>query len=154
MIVGITAGNDRAAERLSGVRAALAERGLDFAPGRVIEAPYSISDGRRALRRLMAAEPQPTAIICGNDVLAYGAIFECLALGVPVPGRVSITGFDDLELAAELAPALTTMHVPSEDMGRLAADYLLDRIDGQPTPGATKLDVDLIIRGSTSPPPR
>ncbi len=152
-IIGITTGNDRAVERLSGARAALADRGLAFAPGRVIEAPYSISDGRRALRRLMAAEPAPTAIICGNDVLAYGALFECHALGVRVPEQVSITGFDDLELAAELAPALTTMHVPSEDMGRLAADYLLDRIDGQPTQGATRLDVDLVIRGSTGPPP-
>ncbi|NNG05542.1 MAG: LacI family DNA-binding transcriptional regulator [Inquilinus sp.] len=153
MIAGITAGNDRAAERLSGVRAALADRGLAFAPGRVIESPYSIGDGRRALRRLMAAESRPTAIVCGNDVLAYGALFECHALGVPVPGQVSIAGFDDLELAAELVPALTTMHVPSDDMGRLAAEYLLDRIDGRPTPGATKLGVDLIIRGSTGPPP-
>jgi len=153
MIAGITAGNDRAEERLAGVRAAMSERGLAFGPGRVIEAPYSIGDGRHALRRLMAASPRPTAVICGNDVLAYGALFECHALGIAVPGRVSITGFDDLELAAELAPALTTMHVPSDDMGRLAAEYLLDRIDGQPTTGATNLDIDLIIRGSTGPPP-
>ena len=154
MIAGITDGNDRAADRLDGVGAGLAERGLSLAPGRVIECRYDIGDGRRALRRLMAASPRPTAVICGNDVLAFGALFECHALGLSVPGDVSVTGFDDLELAAELSPALTTMHVPSESMGRLAAEHLLHRIDGQPAPGAIRLDVDLIIRASTGPPPR
>ncbi len=154
MIAGLSAGNDRAAERLDGVREALAERGLAFGDGLVIESAYAISEGRQALRRLMAADPRPTAVICGNDVLAYGALFECHALGIAVPDAVSITGFDDLELAAELTPALTTMHVPSDAMGRLAAEYLLHRIDGQPAPDATRLDVDLIIRGSTGPPPR
>ena len=58
-----------------------------------------------------------------------------------------------LKAAAMKLGLLTTMHVPSDEMGRLAAEYLLDRIDGQPTTGATSLDIDLIIRGSTGPPP-
>ena len=154
MIAGLTRGNDRATERLEGVTAALVDRGLELGDDRVIECAYDIGEGRQALRRLMAAEPRPTAVICGNDVLAYGALFECHALGIAVPDAVSITGFDDLELAAELTPALTTMHVPSDAMGRLAAEYLLHKIDGQPAPDATRLDVDLIIRGSTGPPPQ
>ena len=153
MIAGLADGNDRATERLDGVSSALADRGLTLEEDRVIQCAYNIGEGRQALRRLMAAEQPPTAIICGNDVLAYGALFECHALGIDVPGRVSITGFDDLELAAELNPPLTTMHVPSAAMGRLAADYLLHRIKGEPTPDATRLDVDLIIRGSTGRPP-
>ena len=154
MIAGATVGNDRAADRLAGVRDALGERGLDFGPGRLLERPYSIGDGRAALRHLMALTPRPTAVICGNDILAFGALFGCHELGIAVPDEVSITGFDDLELAAEMVPALTTVHVPSELMGRLTAEYLLARLAGETVPHATKLDANLIVRASTAPPRR
>ena len=153
MIAGETTGNDRAADRLAGVRDALARRGLAFAPGAVLERPYTISDGRAALRHLMGLEPRPSAVICGNDILAFGALFGCHELGIAVPGAVSITGFDDLELAAEMVPALTTVHVPSQAMGRLAADYLLARLAGETVPQTTQLEANLVVRASTGPPP-
>jgi LacI family transcriptional regulator len=117
-----------------------------------VESPYNIADGRLALRQVMAARHPPTAVICGNDVLAFGALFEASALGIDVPGRLSISGFDDLELAAQLDPPLTTMRVPSVEMGRRAAEYLLARLDNRPTQQRVALEVGLTLRGTTAPP--
>lgn len=149
--VGVTAGNDRQAERLAGVRAALARHGLNLAPGGVLECRFTISDGRQAMRHLMSLNPRPTAVICAMDVLAFGALFECRDMGIGVPEEVSVTGFDDLELSSELKPALTTVRVPSEDMGRRAAEYLLARIAGESPPKITKLATSLVVRDSTGP---
>jgi len=153
MVAGITAGNDRAAERVQGVREALDEHSIPLPTERFIECPYDIPAGRRAVRRLLAAATPPSAIICGNDVLAIGGVLECQATSIDIPGRVSITGFDDLPLAGHLTPGLTTMHVPSGEMGRKAAAYLLSRLHGDTPEPATILDVDLIARGSTGPSP-
>jgi LacI family transcriptional regulator len=151
MIAGLTRHNDRAAERVSGVRDALAGRGLVLRPELLLERPYSIAEGRAALRHLLRLPQPPTAVVCGNDVLAFGALFESEALNVAVPDRLSITGFDDLDLAAHLPPGLTTMRVPSTEMGRLAAEYLLARIEGAVVPERVQLEAELVVRGSTGP---
>jgi len=156
MIAGVTAGNDRAGERVEGVRHALADRSLSLASESLIERDYDIAAGRDAARRLMDSPTPPTAIVCGNDVLAIGAVLECVAAGIAVPGDVSIVGFDDLPLAAHLTPALTTMHVPSEEMGRRAAAYLIAELAGsndRATVSSVELDVELIVRDTTGPPP-
>jgi LacI family transcriptional regulator len=152
MIAGITEGNDRAAERIAGTREALARRELALEPERILERPYAIAAGREALRRLVAGSPRPTAVLCGNDVLAVGALLEAAALGLKVPDDLSITGFDDLDLARELAPGLTTVHAPLEEMGRLTADFLLA---AEPDAGPARhieLPAELVVRGSTGPP--
>ena len=152
MISGITAGNERAAERLEGVRQALAARGIALAPGRVIEKPYTLSAGREGLREVLRGTPRPTAVICGNDVLAIGALAECQAQGIAVPREVSLTGFDDLEVAAVVTPALTTVHFPTAELGSYAAQHLLARLAGKPFEMRTELPVELVVRGSTAPP--
>ena len=154
MIAGVTAYNDRAAERVAGVRQALAERGLRLPSHRLVESPYRIADGRRAMGRILSAPQPPTAVICGNDVLAFGALFEAQGRGIDVPGSLSVTGFDDLELASQLDPPLTTMRVPTAEMGHRAAEYLLARLDNQPTQDRVALEVGLTVRGSTAPPRR
>lgn len=152
MIAGIAVGNDRAAARVAGVREALRRRGLTLPAERVLERPYSVADGRVALRALMAQPEPPTAVLCGNDVLAFGALFEAQAQGIAVPGRVSITGFDDLDLATHVVPGLTTIRVPSDEMGARSADYLLARLAGRPVPDVTELEPALVVRGSSGPP--
>ncbi len=153
MVAGTRAGNDRAAERVRGVESALAERGIRFARGHLVECAYEISEGRRAASRLLASPDRPTAIICGNDILAYGVLFECRSRDVNIPGEISITGFDDQELAANIDPPLTTIHVPASDMGRRAAEYLLAKLDKTPTPEKTELHAALVVRETTAPPP-
>lgn len=152
VIAGLTKNNDRAAARLEGVRRALGERGLDLPREFLIERPYRIAEGQFALRALMTTSPRPTAVICGNDQLAFGALIECGRQGISVPRDVSIVGFDDLEFAGQIVPALTTIHVPAEEIGHRAAEYLLATINGQPTATTTEVAVSLIIRESSAPP--
>jgi LacI family transcriptional regulator len=152
MIAGITDGNDRAAQRLAGLRDALLAHGIPLPPERVIECPYTIAEGRSALRMLLELASPPTAVVCGNDILAFGVLCECTARGIVVPRDLSVTGYDDFELSSHLAPSLTTMRVPAVGIGQHAADYLVSRLNGKPTPHHIRLECELIVRDSTAPP--
>lgn len=152
MIAGVAAGNDRAAARIAEFRAALARRGIT--PVAVVERAYTVPDGRAAARALLGRRDRPTAIVCGNDILAFGALAEAHAMGIGVPGSLSVTGFDDLDFASHVIPPLTTMHVPAAEMGRLAAEHLLARLEGRDAAGGVTLDAELIVRASSAPPAR
>jgi LacI family transcriptional regulator len=91
-------------------------------------------------------------VICGNDVLAFGALFEAAARGLRVPQDLSITGFDDLDLAAQMVPPLTTVRVPAAEMGRRAADQLVGVARGETAPRVTELEAAIVLRGSTGAP--
>lgn len=153
MLAGVTRDNDRAAARVRGVCEALAAAGLPLAPQRLVERRYGIAAARDGLRQLLALDPPPSAVVCGNDVLAFGALQEAQRLGVAVPQQLSIVGFDDLELASHLNPALTTVHVPAENMWRQAADRVIAALRGAEVPRETEIEVALVVRGSTGPAP-
>src|SRR3546814_10252719 len=89
----------------------MAKRGLALPHEGLMERPYRISDGQMAFRSIIAGATPPTAVMCGNDVLAFGALSEAHRMGLDVPGQVSITGFDDHDFAAYLSPPLTTVRV-------------------------------------------
>jgi LacI family transcriptional regulator len=154
VVSGIRKSNDRASERVAGIGEALAERGLELRLGRLIEVPYRIFESQLALRALMAEPERPTAIICGNDIQAFGVLIECQSLGIRVPETVSVAGFDDLDFAAHINPPLTTVQVPAEEIGKRAADYLLARLSGKPSLGLTEIRTNLLVRASTGPPRR
>ncbi len=151
MLAGVMQNNDRATHRVEGVRQALASVGIELTPERLVERAYGLAEARTGLRELMAQRPVPTAVVCGNDVLAFGAMLEAACLGLEIPRDVSILGFDDLEMARHLQPALTTVRVPTEEMWSIAADRLIAAITGVPFPHSTKVDVALIVRQSTGP---
>jgi LacI family transcriptional regulator len=152
VVSGITAHNERAQERLAGVRAALAARGVALPAERVVEKPYTHTGGREGLREVLTAQQRPTAVICGNDVLAIGAIAECHVQGLAVPADVSITGFDDMEIAALMTPALTTVRFPTTDLGVYAANHLLQRLAGKTVDLRCKLPTELVVRESAAAP--
>lgn len=154
MLAGATQYNDRAAQRVEGVRAALAEAGLDFPAARLVERNYAISDARSGMRELLASRQAPTAVVCGNDVLAFGALLEAQALGLRIPEDLSIVGFDDLEMARHLQPPLTTVQVPTELMWSTAGERLLQSLSGNTPVARTEIEVSLVVRGSTGPVPR
>ena len=124
------AGNDRARGRLEGVRAAVKSAGLDPDALSVEETEYGVLNGADAFDRLMG-QARPTLVICGNDVLAAGALRRARERGISVPGEVSITGFDDIELARLVSPKLTTVQVPHRQMGEAAAEMLVAMAKGQ-----------------------
>lgn len=152
-ITAPTAQNDRTLGRLRGVEAAMAETGLDPASLTVIETPYGIDNGSAAFGRIIDRTPRPTAVMCGNDVLAVGALRRARQLGLAVPQMVSITGFDDIEIAQVAFPALTTVRVPHLEMGRRAAQTLVEMVRTGQRPASVRLDADLILRDTLSRAP-
>lgn len=154
VISGKTKDNDRTIRRLEGVKTELRQHGVEIDDSMVAECDYSISGGREACTQLLSrAQPYPTAIVCGNDILALGAIVECQSNGFRVPEDISVVGFDNIELSKHCNPPLTTIDVPADRMGSLAAGYLLDKLEGKEAAQYASVEVQLILRESTAPPP-
>lgn len=154
MIAQSTANNDRAAARREGVLAALAEHGLSVAPNHLVEGQWTIAEGRQLLRRITAQRPWPTAVLCGNSLLAVGAMLESQAMGIAVPEDMSIVGYDDIEIMRELPIPVTTVRVASDEVGRQASRVIVDLIEGQNVGAGIELPAEIVVRRSSGPPPR
>jgi LacI family transcriptional regulator len=144
--------SDRAADRIAGVRAALRARDLELRKEHLIETPHKIIEGQIAMKALMQGSNRPTAVICGTDILAVGALAEAHRSGIKVPHDVSIAGINDIEFSSFTTPPLTTMRLPADEIGARSAEYLLGRIEGRPVSSDNIVPVDLIVRGTTAPP--
>jgi LacI family transcriptional regulator len=143
---------DREQDRLAGIEEALARRGRPFGKDRVVYAGDSApQDGRNAFRAARARFPHATAIVCANDLLAAGALMECSASGLSVPGELSVVGYGDLDIAAAMNPAITTVRAPAEKMGTLAGRLLLSRLAGEADLDHIELATELVVRASTGP---
>jgi DNA-binding LacI/PurR family transcriptional regulator len=120
--------------------------------------PNAPEPARLATLELLRSELPPTAILAMSDVLALGALQAAAELGVAVPAELSVVGFDDSPAAALATPALTTVAQPHEEKGRLAAEWLIDAIAGEPAPQGQRrraiLPTELVVRASTAPPSR
>lgn len=145
--------NDRARERVLGAQQAIAASGLDVASMSIVETNYSIQNGFDAFKQIAGATHPVSLVICGNDVLAVGALQAAKQAGLDVPGDVSITGFDDIELATVISPALTTVHVPHRQMGQMAGDALYSLVRGDATePVQIELETHIVERESLAAP--
>ncbi|WP_343314907.1 LacI family DNA-binding transcriptional regulator [Brucella sp. BE17] len=144
--------NDRASARMRGFRRALSEHGLELPEAWHIEVRYTLDDARDAARQILLGKDVPTAIACGNDVLAYGVMLEAERRGLNIPGDLSVVGFDDLEWSRHLRPSLTTLHIPTDLTWKGAGEYILARLDGHNVPTHYEVDYALIVRESTAPP--
>ncbi len=141
--------NDRSQARLDGMLVALAEDGIRLDPSRIVQVTQpTIANGRRALASLLTVDPAVTAVLCTTDALAVGALAEARRRGIRVPEDLSVVGFDDVEMAGEVEPSLTTVNVPAVEIGRIAADHLISAIEGNPIPISTSLDAPLVFRDS------
>lgn len=152
VISGETRGNDRAQQRVEGIRDALREAGHNPDDLAIIETPYGVQNGEDAFDALMRSDLRPSVVLCGNDVLAVGAVRRAQDLGLRVPEDISVTGFDDIELARIVRPSLTTVHVPHQEMGRRAAQELLGMVE-KTSPGVSvELETSLRMRETLGPP--
>ena len=152
MISGISEGNDRARNRRKGFQETLAAAGVPESEIVVIETSYNIELGGAAMRSLMQTRPRPTAVFCGSDILAVGAVRTCKSEGIAIPDEVSVVGFDDLEIAQVVSPELTTLNVPVKSMGEAAADATLALFRGGKDI-VTHVPLRLVVRQSTGPAP-
>jgi len=154
VISGLTAHNDRARSRIDGVRKSLTQAGMSLPANFITEQAFSLEGGRLGLRQLMRLRHKPTAIFCGNDLLAVGAMLEAERMGLDVPSDLSICGIDNLEISEAINPGLTTVSLPTQDLGRIAAQYMLSAISGEIIAAKSLLPFELVVRGSTRLPRR
>lgn len=152
LISGLVAGNDRAHDRHTGVADAITDFGQGAALQNVVETEYRLEFGAEAFAKLMSVPTPPTAIMCGNDVLAAGALMRARDMGIDVPGRVSLVGFDDIGLASVTTPPLATVRVPQIEMGRAAARALIAKLSGAQTQESVHLLTEFMHRASLAPP--
>jgi DNA-binding LacI/PurR family transcriptional regulator len=124
-------------------------------PTAVLESDYKLDGGASAVSSLLKENPFPTALFCGNDLTALGAMSALEELGLRVPEDVSVVGFDDIFFARLARPPLTTVHIPRERLGRLVLETLDKMTRSKRHSGIEQvLATSLVIRKSTAPPRR
>lgn len=145
-----------AGDRHDGYREALENAGLPYDESLVVEGDFLEESGYDGLRALRRRRRPFSAVFCGNDLMAIGALRALEDVGLAVPQEVSVVGFDDIHLASYLRPGLTTVHQPIQTLGRRAAELLIGRAmasDGEPNDGegaGEVLDVHIVRRQSTA----
>lgn len=143
--------NDRSRDRKSGALDTMKQHGKTVSDAMILDCPYDIGIAKTIATTLLQ-QKQPTAILCGNDVIAHGVLYAALALGIKVPEQLSVTGIGDFANSADMVPSLTTVRLPAKRIGQLAADTIVAMSMARnrlPT-SHSRLDCKLMIRESTS----
>ncbi len=138
------------ADRLAGAQDALAAAGLDLRSLPVVEAAFTREGGKQAAHRIADEHPDVTAIVALNDDMAIGVLSALRSRGVRVPEDVSVVGFDDIDVAGDLAPSLTTVRLPMVEMGEMALSLALLEPTSRPRRRTT--GHELVVRDSTAAP--
>ncbi len=137
-------------ERIEGFHNAMTEAGLPMADGSIVHGRYNPPSGEERARELLKRPKNdwPDAIACGNDGIAFGVLTVLVENGVRVPEEISVLGFDDVASAALAPVALTTVHQPFRQIGKRAAEIVLDGIAGTCQPVREIVDTWLVERAS------
>ena len=155
--IGVIQGEDwmdASKDRLKGYRQALAGADISFDESLVRPGNWEPSAGYAQTMELMRLARPPSSIFCCNDLMALGCIEALKELGKRIPEDVSVVGYDDREFAQFVHPSLTTVILPHFEMGVLAAELLLERIDSPgKSPPQLKAECPLVVRDSAGPPP-
>jgi LacI family transcriptional regulator len=150
--IGMLAGYNASPEimqRVKGFREALMGHGLPVVDEWIVTCIPVVKHGDRAARRLLTRHPEITALFAYNDLLGVGAIQACQELGRRVPDDCAIVGFDDIQLASLVTPALTTIHIDKLELGRQAVTRLAQMLAEPETIfPSIRLDVELVVRDS------
>lgn len=152
-IGGRTADNERARRRLRGLTLAIAKRGMTLCEDALVETDYGFREGMNAMTQIIEQSSDVTAVVCGNDYLATGALSALDRAEIPVPAALSIASFNDNDFAAYLHPPLTTVRLPIREIGEQAGLYLLARLRGESPAPAPLLPLQLMVRDSTGAAP-
>ena len=146
----VTAEDERAARRAAAFAEAAEQAGLPPVHVVNVGAQRSLRSGRDALARLVHECPEADAVFCSSDLLAVGVATEARARQIAVPGRLAIMGFGDVPFVADMLPALSTVQINGAHIGRLAAQYLMDRAEGREVdPAVVQVDFSIVERDTT-----
>ena len=132
---------DASRDRLKGYRRALAVADIAFDPELVRNGNWEPSSGYEHARALFSLEQPPTAIFCGNDLMALGCYEALKEMGLSIPRDVAVVGYDDREIARYIHPPLSTVVLPHYEMGLAAAECLIDLI-ARPPGAAAQIKVE------------
>ena len=143
--------NDRARGRLEAVDMELRAAGIDIPDAWRVRSPYSVAHAKSVCHDLLSEHKDMTGLICGNDIIAQGAISAAMQLGLRIPEDLSIVGIGDFAGSADMFPALSTVQIPAQQIGMQAGNYLVESIGN---PDATeivrrKIEVSLKPRATT-----
>lgn len=146
--------NDRIVQdRRAGYIKATAELDMAQDPSLMVETHVGIVNGAKAFVELMSRHPDMDAVFCTADILAIGCILEARRRGIDVPGDLGVAGYDNIELAQEFLPPLTTVRLQRYEIGVTAARLLVERFQGrQPLQRVVDLGFEIVVRGSTRKP--
>ena len=146
----VTAEDERAARRAAAFAEAAEQAGLPPVHVVNVGAQRSLRSGRDALARLVHECPEADAVFCSSDLLAVGVATEARARQIAVPGRLAIMGFGDVPFVADMLPALSTVQINGAHIGRLAAQFLMDRAEGREVdPAVVQVDFSIVERDTT-----
>jgi LacI family transcriptional regulator len=146
-----TGDNDRARGRLAGVLSVLSAADIEVPAMWRIETPYSLSEAKEAVSKLLDGCQRPTALLCGNDVLALGAIYAAKRSGRHVPDDISVMGIGDFKGSREMEPNLTTVRLPARRIGHLAGEEISRSIiEAQSDVVRINCNIELIERETCS----
>ncbi|PHM39706.1 sucrose operon repressor ScrR [Xenorhabdus mauleonii] len=152
-IACITGPKDKtlASLRLAGYRKAMQNAGLEIPAGYEIYSDFEFAGGLSSMQQLLQLPEPPEALFAGNDAMAIGAYQALYQAGLSVPDDISIIGYDDIAITSYLIPPLTTVHQPKDELGKLAIDSLLYRMDNpESEPKELVLTPKLIERSSVA----
>ncbi|MEU4423520.1 LacI family DNA-binding transcriptional regulator [Actinoplanes sp. NPDC024001] len=137
-------------DRLTGFCRAADELGVELPASRVLYTDFTRDGGAAAATELLDTEPGLTALVALNDSMAVGALAALRGRGVRVPDDISVTGFDDMPIARDVTPSLTTVRLPLVEMGERAMALALG---DDPGPRAERAEATVVWRESCAPPP-
>ncbi|HEY5223264.1 MAG TPA: LacI family DNA-binding transcriptional regulator [Microbacteriaceae bacterium] len=138
-----------ARDRLKGIRAGLAELGIDLPGGNVIHGEFTRDGGYAAAGEFLSLYTDAEIILAVNDVMAVGAMARLRESNLSLPGDVAVAGFDDIATLRDVTPSLTTFRLPLESLGSIAVALALD--PDAPGPRLRTVDGDVVVRQSTPP---
>ena len=147
------AGSERARRRLHDITHAIAQRGMTLCGDALLETEHGFREGFDAMQTILHAKAGLSAVICGSDYLAAGALSALDQAGVEVPRQLSVASFNDNAFAPFLHPPLTTVQLPIREIGERAGEVLIARLRGDAPPAHDALPVRLRARASTGPAP-
>ncbi|MFE5243247.1 MULTISPECIES: LacI family DNA-binding transcriptional regulator [unclassified Streptomyces] len=152
VFLGGLPGNSALDARVAGYRAALAEHGIDAGGEDVVDCGLGRGAGHRAMTELLSRRSDFTAVFAGDDMVAAGAMRAVTDAGLRVPDDISVVGYNDIPLAQDFNPPLTTVRTPAEELGRAAVRLALRDADEWSAPAHHVLGTHIVVRDSVGAP--